>query len=174
MTKQKWIKTDGTRYDGRSIVVGDRRIFNPTDAQLTAAGYVIQDAQPYVPTLNEVKARKIAEIDAYDTSEAVNSFSLDGSIVWLDKATRVGLMNSLGCEKAAGREQTTLWLGTTPIQLNIDRAISLLSAVELYALECYNVTAAHKAAIEVADSIEAIQSYDHTTGYPERLDISTT
>lgn len=168
----KYYTKDGKRWPGGSIVLNGRRVFNPTHEQLTAAGYEAHEEQPYVPTLDEIKARKIAEIDAYDTSEAVNAFMLDGNPVWLDKATRVGLMNSLNCEKDAGREETTLWLGTMPITLGIDRALSLLSAVELYALACFNVTAAHKAAVEAMESIEAVEAYDHTTGYPEKLSIT--
>ena len=31
--------------------------------------------------------------------------------IWLDKSTRVGLMNSLTIEKNAGKETSTLWFG---------------------------------------------------------------
>lgn len=78
-------------------------------------------------------------------------------------------MNSLSCEKDAGREVTTLWLDTTPITLAVELAIALLSALELYALECFNVTAQHKANVEALDSIEAVEAYDYTAGYPQRL-----
>ena len=44
--------------------------------------------------LEEAKSEKIAEITDYDTSDKVNGFMLNGLLVWLDKATRVGLMNS--------------------------------------------------------------------------------
>lgn len=162
---------DGHRWNGSSIVLNDRRVFNPSHEQLIAVGYDFYEEPPYMPTLNEVRARKIAEIDAYDTSDAVNSFTLDGASVWLDKATRVGLMNSLNCEKTAGRIQATLWLGTTPITLNVDRAMELLASVELYALECFGVTASHKAAVEALDTIEAVEAYDYTQGYPEKLSI---
>lgn len=170
----KYYTKDGRRYYGGSIILDDRRIFNPTEEQLLVAGYEAHEQQPYVPTVEETKARKLAEIDSYDTSPAVNSFTLNGATVWLDKATRVGLMNSLNCEKAAGRDTTTLWLGTTPITLNVERAMQLLSAVELYALECFGVTASHKAAVEALDTIEAVEAYDYTTGYPDKLDINTT
>ena len=48
------------------------------------------------------KKAKIAEISAYDTSDKVNGFILNGQIVWLDKATRVGLMNSTTIERDLG------------------------------------------------------------------------
>lgn len=167
-----WIK-DEKRWYGGCIALDGRTVFNPTEVQLIAAGYEEEEEKPYVPTLEEVKARKIAEIEAYDMSEAVNGFILNGATVWLDKATRVGLMNSLNCEKAAGRTETTLWLDTTALTLNIDLALQLLAGVELYALACYNVTALHKAAVEVLESVEAVETYDHTAGYPERPTINT-
>ena len=52
--------------------------------------------------LEEAKAEKIAEITAYDTSDKVNGFMLNGLLVWLDKATRVGLMNSTTIAKEYG------------------------------------------------------------------------
>lgn len=51
--------------------------------------------------LKQAKTDKIAEITAYDTSDKVNGFVLNGLLVWLDKATRVGLMNSTTIAKAA-------------------------------------------------------------------------
>ena len=52
--------------------------------------------------LEQAKVNKIAEIAAYDTSDKVNGFILNGQIVWLDKATRVGLMNSTTIERDLG------------------------------------------------------------------------
>ena len=52
--------------------------------------------------LKQAKVEKIAEITAYDTSDKVNGFMLNGLLVWLDKATRVGLMNSTTIERDLG------------------------------------------------------------------------
>lgn len=115
------------------------------------------------------KQQKIAEIDAYDTSSAVNGFSLNGATVWLDKSTRVGLMNSTNITKAMGQPTTTLWLGESKMEVPCDTAIQLLSALEMYALECFNVTAAHKKAVSELNSIEEVEKYDITAGYPAQL-----
>lgn len=119
--------------------------------------------------LATAKAQKIAEIDAYDTSSAVNGFALNGAVVWLDKATRVGLMNSTSITKAMGQPTTTLWLGESKMEVPCDTAIQLLSALEMYALECFNVTAAHKKAVSELTSIEEVEKYDITAGYPAQL-----
>lgn len=122
--------------------------------------------------LEQAKTDKIAEIAAYDTSSSVNGFMLNGLLVWLDKATRVGLMNSTTIAKAAGQKTTTLWLGGVKLVVDCDKAIQLLSALEMYALECFNVTASHKAAVGELKTIGEVEAYDYKTGYPKMLEMS--
>lgn len=119
--------------------------------------------------LQAARASMLAEITAYDSSSAVNAFLLNGMQVWLDKATRVGLMNSTTIAKNMGQEKTTLWLGSYQLEVDCDKAIQLLSALEMYALECFNVTAAHKKTVSELDNIEAVLTYDYKSGYPEKL-----
>lgn len=123
-------------------------------------------------TVEEAKEILIAEITAYDTSSSVNGFMLNGVLEWLDKATRVGLMNSTTIAKAAGQETTTLWLGDVKLVVDCDKAIQLLSALEMYALECFNVTASHKAAVGELTTIEEVEAYDYKAGYPKMLEMS--
>lgn len=108
-------------------------------------------------------------ITAYDTSPSVNGFMLNGQRVWLNKDTRVGLMNSTSIAKGMGKTTTTLWFGGMEIEVNCDKAIGLLSALEMYALECFNVTAAHKKAVAELNTVEEVLGYDYTKGYPEQL-----
>lgn len=119
--------------------------------------------------LSAAKTSMLAEITAYDSSVAVNAFLLNGMQVWLDKATRVGLMNSTTIAKSMGQQKTTLWLGSYQLEVDCDKAIQLLSALEMYALECFNVTAAHKKAVSELDNIEGVLTYDYKSGYPEKL-----
>ena len=116
-----------------------------------------------------MKNAMLAYIEKYDASSSVNSFLLNGMDVWLDKVTRMGLMNSTTIAKAAGLDETTLWLGDIELVVECDKAIQLLSALEIYALECFNVTARHKAAVNKLDNIEAVLTYDYREGYPEKL-----
>lgn len=122
--------------------------------------------------LEKAKEEKIREINKYDTSDNVNSFLLNGIQVWLNKDTRVGLMNSLNIEKSSGKEISTLWFGTIKLEINIDAAIQMLGAIELYALECYNKTAEHKQNVEKLTSVEAVKKYDFTIGYPDKLNLT--
>lgn len=139
-------------YDGVWLYTGGMT----TEAALTAA------AQKMV----------LEKITEWDTSEAVNGFILNGQRVWLDKATRVGLMNSTTIAKGMGQATTTLWLGDVKLVVECDKAIQLLSALEMYALECFNVTAAHKKAVTEMGTVEEVLGYDYTAGYPKMLEMS--
>ena len=121
--------------------------------------------------LEYMRKAMLAYIEKYDASSSVNSFLLNGMEVWLDKVTRMGLMNSTTIAKAAGLDETTLWLGDIELVVDCDKAIQLLSALEIYALECFNVTASHKAAVNKLDNIDAVLTYDYREGYPEKLNM---
>ena len=121
----------------------------------------------------ELKKLKNDEITKYDKSSNVNVFSLNGVDVWLDRDTRVSLMNSTTIAKNMGQENTILWLGTVKITVKCDQAIQLLSALEMYALSCFNKTAEHKKNVEALSTINEIVSYDYTVGYPEKLNLVT-
>ena len=122
--------------------------------------------------LEYMRKAMLAYIEKYDASSSVNSFLLNGMDVWLDKATRVGLMNSTTIAKSMGQEKTTLWLGSYQLEVECDKAIQLLSALEMYALECFNVTASHKATVGELKTIEEVEAYNYKTGYPKMLEMS--
>ena len=118
--------------------------------------------------LEDVKRSVLIAITEYDLSSNVNGFVLGGVEAWLDKATRVGLVNLLDSQKAEGQAETTLWLNGTPIVLGVDAALSMLRQLEIYAGLCYNKTEAHKAAIAQLTTAAEVEAYDYTAGYPER------
>lgn len=125
-----------------------------------------------ISPLEKAKKLVLKEIDEYDKSIDVNSFFLNGIQAWLDKDTRVGLMNSLTIEKNAGKEVSALWFNNICINISCDAAIQILSSLELYALDCYNRTAEHKVNINKLNNIEDIINYDFTTGYPTKLNFN--
>ena len=169
---KRWIKNDVFASD--TIELNGCVVCNPTEDMMIKAGY--KEYQEPVPTeaekLEQAKADKIAEIVDYDTSSSVNGFILNGMLVWLDKATRVGLMNSTTIAKSAGKQTTTLWLGGIKLVVDCDKAIQLLSDLEMYALDCFNVTESHKQAVSELTTIEEVEAYDYNAGYPKMLEMS--
>lgn len=126
------------------------------------------------PSIKEIKNILLHLQEEYDNSAEVNSFYLNGKRVWLDKDTRVGLFNLLNIEKTSNTEITTLWFNSISIKIEVNKAITLLTAVEKYAKQCYDNTQEHYAEIKQLDSIEACLDYDITAGYPTILNITLT
>ena len=129
----------------------------------------IQRVSFFDNTLDVIKEEAIEQITEYDQSEDVNSFTLQGKAMWLPKETRVGLVNSITIEKNAGKETTVLWFGSERYELPVDTALQMLSALELYAVQCYNTTAMHKANVISLESVGDVVNYDYTLHYPEKL-----
>ena len=120
--------------------------------------------------LDLAKQRKIDEVNLYDKSLAVESFSINGIDVWLDKATRTGLMLRFNSELALNKENTILWYEDQSFTLPLNTAIQMLYALEVYASECYDNTHYHISNVKKMTSIDEINLYDYTTGYPDKLE----
>lgn len=123
-------------------------------------------------SLEQIKARKIAAIEAYDTSSAVNSFSINGVSMWIDRATRVSLRFTIAAYKAMGINEITLWTtGSIPasITLTVVPLENLLTELEIYAKLCYDNTARHKAEVQEYTTDIEVEEYDITAGYPTKL-----
>ena len=123
------------------------------------------------PTLFDIKNHLLSLQKEYDSSAEVNCFILNNKKVWLDKATRVGLFNILNLEKSNGINVTTLWLNTMSIKVNVDKALTLLTTVELYAKKCFDNTQKHYVEIKQLKTIEYCLAYDITKDYPDILNI---
>lgn len=121
--------------------------------------------------LEQAKMDKIAEITAYDKSTAVNAFYLNGEQHWLDFNLRDRVF--AGNERIAykGREETSLWLDGKCFVMPIAAAQDLICTIEVYAKDCYNVTATHQAEVNKLTTIEEVEAYDYKTGYPEKLNL---
>ena len=167
-TTHEWY-TEGTPLT-RKI---DNGVFSgiPSVEQLESCGFVewVEPEPTPEQLLARAKASKIAELEAYDASEDVNSFSVNGKTMWLDAQTRQQLRISLDAMQQAGRENVTKWFDGEQYTYPIDVWYYMLSQVEVYAADALNVTESHKAAINALDDIEDVEAYDYTVGYPIKL-----
>ncbi len=134
--------------------------------------YWLDNPTKSADALSVAKQEVLKELTAYDASSEVNSFSINGTTAWLDKTTRIVKMNSATIAKRKGQQKTTLWLGDTKLDLDCDKAIELLADIEMYAQECFDVTAAHRQAIEELTDIADVLQYDYKSGYPDKLEIT--
>lgn len=171
----RYIDEQGRFYDGKPVTIGDRTYISPSAEILALAGY--RPWTPPEPTdeelLADAKAGKVGEIEAYDQSGEVNQFYLGGIPMWLDAPTRQQLRISIEAYQAMGAETVTKWFGGREFTFPTSAWLQMLNALEVYAAEALNVTEAHKAAVAALTSIEEVEAYDITAGYPEKLNLNT-
>ena len=145
--------------------------FNPTDEMLFADGwelYVTPELTPEQILIN-AKSDKKRAIQHYDASNEVNEFYIQGMPVWLDKATRAGLKLRFEAEIAMGKTETALWYNNMQFPLELNLAMQMLYAIEIYASECYDNTQLHLTNVDRIETLDAVLEYDYTVGYPEKL-----
>lgn len=164
------------------------KTFSPTQEQMLEQGWypveyinevgenAIEDGKlkiyigrEYIRTVEEAKLDMQMQIADYDTSSAVNGFYYGDQELWIDKATRVGLVNAANAAIAVGNETMTFGIQGISVTLPCQKALQMLYALEMYALDCYNVTLSHKNNVDALDNVEDIDVYDYKTGYPEKL-----
>lgn len=86
-------KKNGEIYNGKSIVVDDRRIINPTEKMLLEAGYEPYEEQVmnYEPTEEDKRQQRMAEIQAelaatdYLALKAFEGEDMTGHEGWKEK-----------------------------------------------------------------------------------------
>ena len=171
--KDMWYKeVDGVKvYATNRVTVGGAVVFNPTDELLKEAGFIkeVPKEKSQEEMLAEAKELKLAEIETYDKSDAVNSFTLNGMPLWLSQEVRISVMNSTNVRKSLGQTDTTLWQNGMKLVLPCDLVLELLAKIENYALLAFDTTEEHKANVRKLTNIEDVEKYDYTKGYPVQL-----
>lgn len=130
-----------------------------------------EEQYPIVDAVADAKHNKLMEISVYDQSDNVNQFLLGNIPMWLDAPTRQQLRISIESYQATGAETATKWFGGEEFTFPIETWLQMLNALEVYAAEALNVTESHKAAVNALTTIEDIESYDITVGYPQKLNL---
>ena len=158
-----------------NIVIDGMRAINPTAEQYEQAGYM-----PYIepmPTeddlLKQAIENKVDEIKEYDKSPAVNSFKLNGMDAWINREDRIGTSRAIQLDKENGQTESEIWLNGVCLNVNCDMALEMLGKVGFYAYKAYNRTQAHIHTVRGLKSVEDVQKYDYTQGYPDKLDLKT-
>lgn len=119
--------------------------------------------------LEKAKANKIAELNAYDSSSEVDSFTINGQQMWLTRDERTQIDESVNAYEAAGATQMTKYFNGVAYTFPLSTWKQMLNALIVYASEALNATESHKVAINALTDIQAVEEYDFTLGYPEKL-----
>lgn len=119
--------------------------------------------------IDMAKAAKIAEIAAYSDSDAVNSLTFNGIKTWLTPDVRANYLVSLDAAELLGETDITFVVEGVQASLPIKQVRLLLARIQRYADACFIVTEGHKQAVRALQTVEEVEAYDYTTGYPEKL-----
>ena len=133
--------------------------------------------EPYQRTLEDAKRDKIWQIEEYDRGSNVNSFNVilgeDNTIsYWLTPEQRAGYKNSIDAAKLLNIKEVHPVFNGIQLTMSTSTAEMALAQIQIYADKCYIVTETHKANVNALDSIEAVDNYDITSGYPEKLNFN--
>lgn len=119
--------------------------------------------------IDMAKAAKIAQIAAYSDSDAVNSLTFNGLKTWLTPNVRANYLVSLDAAELLGETDITFVVEGVQASLPIKQVRLLLAKIQRYADACYLVTERHKIAVRALQTVEEVEKYDYTKGYPEKL-----
>lgn len=119
--------------------------------------------------LNAAKQRKLDEITAYNTSDNVDAFLLNGEKRWLTRDERAMAKLSTEARQRLGHYTTEQCLGGKFYTIPCDTLLTMLARLEDYALSCYNFAIRQQAEVNALTSLEEVENYDVTKGYPEML-----
>lgn len=160
---------------GYELVINDKAYSEVVVSSIDGITVRESSAPPVPPVppptdpLERAKVAKVNAIEAYDKSDNVNSFTLGGQKMWLTVEEREQIATQISANEAVGRNTMTRWFGGHDFTFQLATWKQMLVALEVYAGDALNVTEAHKAAVNALDSVEAVNAYDITVGYPEKL-----
>ena len=122
-------------------------------------------------TLEDAKREMNAMIDEYDNSSNVNAFTINGTIEgWFTAAERSNYKASIDAAKLIGVNILSFFVNDELMEVSTSDAELMLAQIQLYADKCYIVTKEHKITVESLNSIEDVDSFPYTEGYPTKLD----
>ena len=127
-------------------------------------------AVPSIDPLVESKNKVIGDIKQYDRGDNVNSFILNGVInAWFSVQERLNYKQSVEAAKLLGEDTLDFLVNGMPFNVTVVQAEYMLAQIQRYADKCYMVTEQHKANVNALTTVEEVENYDYTQGYPEML-----
>ena len=153
--------------DTRRIATA-RYAIKPTEEQVQT-DFAEWKARHTALLLNAAKQRKLDEIADYNTSDNVDAFLLNGEKHWLTRDERAMAKLSTEARQRLGHYTTEQCLGGKFYTIPCDTLLTMLARLEDYALSCFNYAIRQQAEVNALTTLEEVENYDVTKGYPEML-----
>lgn len=170
-TYYKTIDGETVFFSGNVLYTDTATVINPSDEIMLENGWL--EYIPPEPTNAEklamAKANKVAEIEEYDASTAVEEFTINDVPMWLGHEVRQQIRTSAEAYQAMDAEQMTKVFDGAEYTFPISTWLQMLNALEVYAAEALNTTERHKAAVQAMTRRKDVEDYDYTTDYPTKL-----
>lgn len=171
-----WAGQIGITYedflDGKWVLLSDEQVaFHEEHPEANIREVLDMEITPR--TLEQAKREKLEQIEVYDSSDAVNGFNIvmgeNTMTAWIHPEQRANYKNSLDSAELLGLTEVHPVFNGIQLTLETAMAKMALAQIQIYADRCYIVTETHKTNVKALESIEDVDAYDNTTGYPERL-----
>ena len=164
----KWIVSVAPRTNKdieNSVTIGQTSITHePTEEE------IVEIEKQYITArLPLAIEKKLDEITVYNTSDNVDAFLLNGEKHWLTRDERAMAKLSTEARQRLGHYTTEQCLGGKFYTIPCDTLLTMLAQVEDYALSCFNYAIRQQAEVNALTSLEEVENYDVTKGYPEML-----
>ena len=175
---KRYIKNNKIRNSNQIVIIKDGfQIFNPTEEMILEDGWVeiVSVEKSEEELFEDAKQFKIKEVINHDNSKDVNEcfINYNGTSLsyWANKSERSTLKTAIQDCLIMGIDTYRLDLRELGVSFNIpcQNMLQMLSALEVYAIQCYNKTTDHIFNINKIENMEDLDNYDFTQGYPEKL-----
>lgn len=160
--------------DNKWVLLNDEQVRfreeNPSASVSEVWNMEIYVPPVHVRTLEEAKEEMIFRIKESDNSSNVNGFVVNGTIEgWLTAEERANYNSSINAAKLLGLNEISFYVGEHLFTTTLQNAEYMLAQIQLYADQCYIVTKQHIANVNALETIEEVDNYVYTMGYPDRL-----
>ena len=162
--------------DGKWVLLSNEQAtFHSENPEASVREVLAMELDPVVTPDRIVVAKneKLAELAAYDAGTDINDFTVNNEMhAWFTPEMRSNYRNSIDAAKLLGVENLDVFIGDTLVTLPTASAEQMLAAIQLYADQCFIKTTQHEAAIKALNTVEDINNYDYTVGYPTKLNFT--
>lgn len=130
----------------------------------------VEGTYDHEPTVEDVRALVCQTIEDYDTSDAVNTFTLGDKTMWLDNLNRTSLIEVARSRTAEDEAATVeVWADGECQNVAAKDLVRYLTELITYAKATFDVTQHHKLDVQGIEDVDGLIAFDIRADYPATL-----